>query len=604
MKKLYFFLYLLYNDISANKTALTKGRSKRRTIDIAAVNSIQSSIHAQRSKWHVATNLRREEELISAIEKLKSVDNDTYVWSASGRLLKVLFNTYNREIMPPVNGSVTVLFTIALAQIIQVLDIEQKLKINVWVHTKWNDSRLIWDPMDYDNITRLQIPYGLIWSPDIILFNTADGNFEPSYKSNTIIYYTGEIVHIPPAIYQSSCRFDITFFPFDEQNCDLCFGSWTYSPNQIEFGWYNGTNKIDFAEYMKSGSWDLLSGNGRHVINNSTNRRMIIYTLRIRRKALFHLLNIVAPCIMISFCTMFVFYLPPASNEKVTLALSVLLAHIVFMLLVAKLLPPASEIIPIFAKYLLITFSANVLSVFATCIVININNRHTPLHEPLKEFGMTQKIFFQFLPTLLLMDKFRFIKKRKRRKYSRTNDISLQIVDNDNNCGSTIVQQNMSKATDYSCSIQPKMQHVLNTPIGRLIKTYDKSNIMDRWMFHTIDEDVKMDLRNTMQNSLNVLLKEQNATKDVEGRSTLGHQLRRVCTKTVHYAKCITKMLKAKNRLRIIMEQWNYLACVVDRLLLVGVFIGFCAVTAEFFMNNPTLIVDGIMKFLKKKQKN
>ena len=35
--------------------------------------------------------------------------------------------------------------------------------------------------------------------------------------------------YIPPGIFKSTCKIDITWFPFDDQSCDLKFGSWTYN---------------------------------------------------------------------------------------------------------------------------------------------------------------------------------------------------------------------------------------------------------------------------------------------------------------------------------------------------------------------------------------
>ena len=32
---------------------------------------------------------------------------------------------------------------------------------------------------------------------------------------------------IPPGIFQSTCKVDMTWFPFDEQECELKFGTWT-----------------------------------------------------------------------------------------------------------------------------------------------------------------------------------------------------------------------------------------------------------------------------------------------------------------------------------------------------------------------------------------
>ena len=38
-----------------------------------------------------------------------------------------------------------------------------------------------------------------------------------------------------PGIFKSSCPIDITWFPFDDQNCEMKFGSWTYNGFKVSF---------------------------------------------------------------------------------------------------------------------------------------------------------------------------------------------------------------------------------------------------------------------------------------------------------------------------------------------------------------------------------
>ena len=54
----------------------------------------------------------------------------------------------------------------------------------------------------------------------------------------------------------STCRIDITWFPFDEQKCDMKFGSWTYDSSGIDLQ-LNG-NGSDLSSYMSNGEWELL----------------------------------------------------------------------------------------------------------------------------------------------------------------------------------------------------------------------------------------------------------------------------------------------------------------------------------------------------------
>jgi len=40
---------------------------------------------------------------------------------------------------------------------------------------------------------------------------------------------------VPPGIFKSTCKIDITWFPFDDQHCEMKFGSWTYDGNQVKW---------------------------------------------------------------------------------------------------------------------------------------------------------------------------------------------------------------------------------------------------------------------------------------------------------------------------------------------------------------------------------
>ena len=73
---------------------------------------------------------------------------------------------------------------------------------------------------------------------------SADGKYEVSYQPNVIIYNTGKVMWIPIAIYKSSCPINVQYFPFDEQKCDMVFGSWTFNAEQVELDWYEGERKV------------------------------------------------------------------------------------------------------------------------------------------------------------------------------------------------------------------------------------------------------------------------------------------------------------------------------------------------------------------------
>ncbi|KAK6179887.1 hypothetical protein SNE40_012140 [Patella caerulea] len=323
------------------------------------------------------------------------------------RLVYNLFERtgYNPLIRPVenVSQSLMVNFSLALSQIINVNEKDQVMKTNVWLQIYWNDYQLKWKPEDYGNIHTIRIRPESLWTPDIVLFNNADGNYEVSYKSNCVIYNTGEVNWIPPAIYQSSCTIDVMYFPFDQQICHMKFGSWTFRGDSLRYVFKGDRNKLDLTDYLKSGTWDIIDCPGEIVnvtdLSSGKIEQQIIFKFILRRKTLFYTVNLIIPCVLISFVSVCVFALPADAGEKITLCISILLALVVFLLLISKILPPSLKI-PLIAKYLLFTFIMNIIAILSTVIIINRNYR-TPRTHRMPQW--IRIVFLKYMPMFLLM---------------------------------------------------------------------------------------------------------------------------------------------------------------------------------------------------------
>ncbi|ROT71750.1 nicotinic acetylcholine receptor subunit beta 1 [Penaeus vannamei] len=84
----------------------------------------------------------------------------------------------------------------------------------------------------------------------------------------------------------------------------------------------------------------------------------------------------------------------------VTLGISILLSLVVFLLLVSKILPPTSLVLPLIAKYLLFTFVMNTVSILVTVVIINWNFRGPRTH---RMPNWIRAVFLKFLPIMLFM---------------------------------------------------------------------------------------------------------------------------------------------------------------------------------------------------------
>lgn len=204
------------------------------------------------------------------------------------------------------------------------------------------------------------------------------------------------------SLFQSSCTIDVTYFPFDQQTCIMKFGSWTFNGDQVSLALYNNKNFVDLSDYWKSGTWDIIEVPAYLNLyeGNQPTETDITFYIIIRRKTLFYTVNLILPTVLISFLCVLVFYLPAEAGEKVTLGISILLSLVVFLLLVSKILPPTSLVLPLIAKYLLFTFIMNTVSILVTVIIINWNFRGPRTHRMPPWIRLT---FLYYLPIFLLM---------------------------------------------------------------------------------------------------------------------------------------------------------------------------------------------------------
>uniref|UniRef100_A0A914VHU3 Uncharacterized protein n=1 Tax=Plectus sambesii TaxID=2011161 RepID=A0A914VHU3_9BILA len=280
----------------------------------------------------------------------------------------------------------------------------------------WNDYRLVWRPEEYGNVTMLHIPGELIWLPDIILYNTAHGSPAVTTVTKAHVYSHGEVVG-------ESCDFCMSGnrFPYDEQYCQMKFGSWTYIGSQLDMI-HLATDRvqrivtgnetewtvevgIDVSEFQESVEWQLMSVIGtRHkkwYPCCSYPYIDITYYINIRRKTLFYTVNLITPCVGIAFLTSFVFYLPSESNNKITLCVSVLVSLTVFFLLLVDIIPPTSIVTPLVGKYLLFTMIMVALSVSFTVIVLNVHYRTGEMAMP----TWMRRVFIELLPRVLFIER-------------------------------------------------------------------------------------------------------------------------------------------------------------------------------------------------------
>ncbi|CAL8362187.1 unnamed protein product [Merluccius merluccius] len=347
--------------------------------------------------WRVQTSLK----LLLCVSIL------TTCWGANGKyaqkLLTDLFANYTSALRPveDTNTILNVTLQITLSQIIDMDERNQILTAYLWIRQVWLDAHLNWNKDDYDGLDTIRIPSSYVWRPDIVLYNNADEHFTGSMDTNVVIRHDGQIMWDSPAITKSSCKVDVSFFPFDSQQCRFTYGSWTYNGNQLDI--QNAMDSADLADLVENVEWQVMGMPGRRNIIQygccADPYPDVTYTLMLKRRASFYVFNLLIPCVMISFLAPLGFYLPADSGEKVSLGVTVMLALTVFQLLVAEIMPP-SESVPLIGKYYIATMTMITTSTALTIFIMNIHHCG-PEAKPVPKWA--KKVILQYMARMFFV---------------------------------------------------------------------------------------------------------------------------------------------------------------------------------------------------------
>ena len=179
------------------------------------------------------------------------------------------------------------------------------------------------------------------------------------------------------------------------------FGPWTHDSAKVDMKMI--ANIVDQEDYWENGEWQIMEAPAeRSSISYPCcpNEHYVDITFKfvLHRKPLFYVVTLVVPCLLISFLTCLVFYLPSDAQEKITLSISILLALIVFLLLIPSIIPPTSTTLPLIGRYMLFTMVLVTSSITLTVIVINVHFRGPRTHT-MPEWVKT--VFLQYLPMIV-----------------------------------------------------------------------------------------------------------------------------------------------------------------------------------------------------------
>jgi hypothetical protein len=275
----------------------------------------------------------------------------------------------------------------------------QVVRLQLWVYFEWIDCKLKWNPSHFNNVTYLGVPSSDVWLPDMTLFEgvSDEGNMPDQENFRAEIKFTGQVQYSFQSTVTIVSKLNVEFFPFDNQVCTLTFGSWMYSGRHIDLTVKGQDVSLDVSDLILHNEWEILDVKEvKNVVYydccSDPYPDITIY-IYMKRKPLFYFVTIILPSVLVNILTIVPFVLPPFSGEKVSLQVTILLSITVFLLLVQRKLPSASEHFPTMVIYLANSMGLVCISCLLSSVVSHIYYRSQENKDKSRLYRLGNKVW-------------------------------------------------------------------------------------------------------------------------------------------------------------------------------------------------------------------
>ena len=285
-------------------------------------------------------------------------------YSESEMIYNTITKGRNVNIRPVLNQShpVQVNVSLFLVNIQEFDEVKGKLSLTGLVRVQWRDETVTWNPWKSKiySLTYMNDPF---WKPFFFIGNSYDGR-NYIYKDDTIkrVVHNGDMYWTAAENFEVTCEADVSRFPFDTHECFLLIVPFGYFESEISVSHFEDHVRTDW--YTPHKTWELVN---THVAKDDNPQRLSFH-LKLKRQPMFFVLNLILPICLMSILSVFVFFLPADSGERVGYAITVLLAIAVFLTMSFDSLPATSN--PRISTISLLLFTDVIISAIIVILVI------------------------------------------------------------------------------------------------------------------------------------------------------------------------------------------------------------------------------------------
>uniref|UniRef100_A0A7E4VUG1 Neur_chan_LBD domain-containing protein n=1 Tax=Panagrellus redivivus TaxID=6233 RepID=A0A7E4VUG1_PANRE len=176
--------------------------------------------------------------LILAVLLLLAIDGFVQGWIDTDKKLETaILRKYNRKHRPVKNDATTMQVEVFLMlnHVEKVDEKEQTMTLHGQLSASWMDEYLNWNPSEFNGTTMISIETWKIWQPAFALFNNAKAHGWHLFMNGlpATLLSTGRVFASGAFTFHTTCFFDFTNWPNDEQSCPIVIADWVYDLSKV-----------------------------------------------------------------------------------------------------------------------------------------------------------------------------------------------------------------------------------------------------------------------------------------------------------------------------------------------------------------------------------
>ncbi|XP_040264873.1 5-hydroxytryptamine receptor 3A-like [Bufo bufo] len=256
----------------------------------------------------------------------------------------------------------------------------QILTTYIWFNMVWKNEFINWDPKDYCDISDILVPDMNFWVPDLYIYEMTE------YDNNTpvIPYFSvsnnGKIENPKPLRIVSSCKLNVTKFPFDVQTCSLSFGPYIHTVVDVIMHPKSNSSSVNENSheiFVSKGDWSLLdiTVNEDNFTLNGDVYSTVKYKIKIKRSPVVYIINLIIPACFMVILDIASMFIQIETGERIGFKITLVLGFSVLLLILNNMLPTSNNtpILGIFCCVCLGVMVGSILTSIATAYMLMLS---------------------------------------------------------------------------------------------------------------------------------------------------------------------------------------------------------------------------------------